>query len=507
MSGPRHLFLALRSGAGNSVRWASGGPIPPLRKKKQPPSDEGRADAAPTTAAAAAPDGGVRGENGGGKQQEKPRRRIPLREYVKSPSPADEEAAPSPSGGGGGKPAAAAAAAAAQAPVASEGRRDVAGTTARRRMVAVYGEQGVQEDVVDRLDAEVDKVREDIIMTDAKREEGSVVEVATGSGPKPVWSFADAGPKGWWPLGEATIGVPRDAYGRIAKRGTLKQSPAGIKKKGLSSTARTRELRDVWLTRMPMHKRLLVAIARRLSPQETDRLRGLLKVLIVLAILSWGSLVAKMYGGGLVLFFLCVFLKKGLRIHKQLRTMRGNTQMQARKKKGRKKNATTPRYEFYCATQFLNGDHNDHKLTKICSDIKSCMDLRGDDYMVWIQELRVWAPTRMCEGWGGLFSYLSLQRTRFFILSSPHTHARTPPHTSENGTNDAGSGKRGRDDLERADQEGLDSPARRGSVDDRRAIPHEIHPDARPQRSTPQRHYFHVLDKTKATPTPPPADL
>eukprot|EP00754_Rhynchopus_humris_P021876 Rhum_TRINITY_DN14765_c0_g2::Rhum_TRINITY_DN14765_c0_g2_i1::g.114325::m.114325 len=347
MSGPRHLFLALRSGVGHSVRWSSGGSKPPLRSPPPPPppSDDVAAAAAAadaTSAGAAAADGVVRGET---RQQEKPRRRIPLREYVKSPTP-------TPGGDGGEKPAAAAADAAAaaadadaaQAPMTPEGGRTVAPAAGRKRMVAVYGEQGVQEDVVARLDAQVDKLREDIIMTDAKREEGSVVEVATGSGPKPVWSFADAGPKGWWPLGESTIGVPPDAYGRVAKRGTLKQSPSGIKKRGLSSTVRTRELRDVWLTRMPITRRLLVAVGRRLSPQEIDQLGGLRKVLIVLAILVWGSLIMKLY-------------------------------------------------EMYCANKFLNAKHTDHKLTKICSDIKMCMDLRGEEYLEWIRELQKTAPT------------------------------------------------------------------------------------------------------------------
>ena len=105
----------------------------------------------------------------------------------------------------------------------------------------------------------------------------------------------DAGPKGWWPEGERIVGAPPDKFGRPAKKPRLKKSPSNVTVKGVSSTERTREMRDVWLTRLGPFRRVAFSIGKRLTPQEIDMIHTINMFLKFLFVVLFVSLGFKLY--------------------------------------------------------------------------------------------------------------------------------------------------------------------------------------------------------------------
>eukprot|EP01059_Diplonema_ambulator_P010721 TRINITY_DN20722_c0_g3_i1.p1 TRINITY_DN20722_c0_g3~~TRINITY_DN20722_c0_g3_i1.p1 ORF type:complete len:318 (+),score=57.41 TRINITY_DN20722_c0_g3_i1:177-1130(+) len=149
------------------------------------------------------------------------------------------------------------------------------------KFTAVYGEKGYVEDTVDRIEESAKEIRSQYV-NDAP--DANIKPL--GRGPKPWWSYLDASPRGWWPMGEMTIGVPPDADGRPALPSNTLKCPAKIAVRGKSSTERAKESRDVWLAEMGTHRRLALAISRRLTTRESERLKTFSIIMGVLLFLT-----------------------------------------------------------------------------------------------------------------------------------------------------------------------------------------------------------------------------
>eukprot|EP01064_Diplonema_japonicum_P025394 TRINITY_DN367_c0_g6_i2.p1 TRINITY_DN367_c0_g6~~TRINITY_DN367_c0_g6_i2.p1 ORF type:complete len:324 (+),score=53.29 TRINITY_DN367_c0_g6_i2:2005-2976(+) len=165
------------------------------------------------------------------------------------------------------------------------------------RFQALYGEKGWTEDTVDRMDEVAKEVRGGYVSSDPNTKD-------IGRGPKPQWTFLDAPPKGWWPVGEWQIGAPPDDTGRPATPSNMMHCPSKVVKHGKSSTDRSKEARDVWLADMGPHMRLAMAISRRLTKKERDKVRFVQSISLLLIILFSCILASQLY----VLYKRWVFL-------------------------------------------------------------------------------------------------------------------------------------------------------------------------------------------------------
>ena len=134
----------------------------------------------------------------------------------------------------------------------------------RRKMTGLFGEEGFEDDTIKKMQKQADILRGKVSSEDAP---------VAGQGPKPVWTFVDAGPAHWWPSGEWSLGAPPDVYGNKAPAIQLKKSPSVVIKRSVSSTQRMRETHDVWLTNMGPINRLALSIVKRLNTKEIEQLK------------------------------------------------------------------------------------------------------------------------------------------------------------------------------------------------------------------------------------------
>ncbi|KAJ9451051.1 hypothetical protein DIPPA_19056 [Diplonema papillatum] len=254
------------------------------------------------------------------------------------------------------------------------------------RFKAVFGHEGFKEDPLDRAEDVAKDLRKRVLAPE------DVKAPEVGRGPKAVWSFVDSSPKGWWPTGEWYIGAPPDKSGRPAPiSNTLKMSPAKITQKGVSSTDRSRELRDVWLTDMGMHRRFLMAAFRRLTDQEQEQVRMIGAFAKVIAALC------AVFGG-----------YEGYRVYK--------------------------RYMFF---EVDGPASDDPKITRIIADLRSTQNIRGEQYNDWLQETWTTMPMppdfkaelellwRECikKGW------VKLESDEKWMIAEPFAMKYIPPPT------------------------------------------------------------------------------
>lgn len=153
---------------------------------------------------------------------------------------------------------------------------------------AVYGPEGFETDIIKRAQREAEQLRVNHAMPEGQE---------SGRGPKPVWTFLDAGPRGWWPIGEWYIGAAPDNKGMIPAPSEMKVPLEKVKRRpvtvlsagrGISSTMQLREDKDTWLASQGAHHRLAFAISQRLTPQEHERLKfveSCLKFMFVMLII------------------------------------------------------------------------------------------------------------------------------------------------------------------------------------------------------------------------------
>eukprot|EP01061_Rhynchopus_euleeides_P025612 TRINITY_DN414_c0_g2_i7.p1 TRINITY_DN414_c0_g2~~TRINITY_DN414_c0_g2_i7.p1 ORF type:complete len:374 (+),score=34.43 TRINITY_DN414_c0_g2_i7:97-1218(+) len=303
---PRRELAPLSLRVTRQLRFASGSPVPPPSGDPASPADAGPAAGHPTASEQQTFNLG---------RLKKPVANTP------NPTPDDPDALKVPQVSAGGTPAV---------------------TNRRVRLAGVYGKDGLEDDVLTRTDKKAEQIRKTLL--EPPTEGGPVSVVGTGKGPKPQWSFLDAGPRGWWPNDERFIAAPPDKYGRPPAVGVLTQSPNTVRTRGTSSTERTREARDVWLTQMGLLRRLGLALGRRLTPQEHDMLRTSHTILCLVAFVS---VMATLYQA----------------------------------------------YLLYQRYRFMYSDsHTDPKLRRICHDLLEVQSKRGDEYVQWWLELTKVVP-------------------------------------------------------------------------------------------------------------------
>eukprot|EP01063_Lacrimia_lanifica_P012336 TRINITY_DN1894_c0_g1_i4.p1 TRINITY_DN1894_c0_g1~~TRINITY_DN1894_c0_g1_i4.p1 ORF type:complete len:434 (+),score=111.67 TRINITY_DN1894_c0_g1_i4:46-1347(+) len=223
----------------------------------------------------------------------------------------------------------------------------------------VYGEEGYVEDAIDRAEKEAHALRKSIIANatgakikkwddpskdlDQVADDGlPITNIGTGKGPKPVWSYLDASPRGWWPTGDFAVGAPPDKYGNPPpSKNLLTTSPNKVTKKTATSTERSRELTDVWFARMGIMKRTSFAIGRRLTHKERAALQSVKGMLLV------------------VLFFIvCFFFKVSY--------------------------TEWGRWKIWQARGRLASGDYDWKLNTIIRDLEACQNKRGQEYDNWL---------------------------------------------------------------------------------------------------------------------------